>query len=188
MYQAPHTHSPSLTPPHPHTLTSFLQSQLAECEQQLLEKELLHEQVGRLVERVGKRVEGGREGTLQVAKRVSHYQARIKETTRRMMAVVSELSMQQVRNEFHLLIMNIFICTNTPQMKCIHVGKCRDLHVPSRVHDDIIITVCKHSSHMDIIHLHTPTYAHLHLHTPHNAHTTHKSLFHRPQHSVSSRS
>lgn len=60
--------------------------------------------MGRLVERVGKRVEGGREGTLQVAKRVSHYQARIKETTRRMMAVVSELSMQQVRNEFHLLI------------------------------------------------------------------------------------
>ena len=56
------------------------------------------------MERVGKRVEGGREGTLQVAKRVSHYQARIKETTRRMMAAVSELSMQQVRSEFEFCL------------------------------------------------------------------------------------
>ena len=57
------------------------------------------------MERVGKRVEGGREGTLQVAKRVSHYQARIKETTRRMMAAVSELSMQQVRSEFEFCLL-----------------------------------------------------------------------------------
>ena len=43
------------------------------------------------------RVEGGREGTLEVARKVNHYQAKIKETTRKMMALVSELSMQQVR-------------------------------------------------------------------------------------------
>lgn len=46
---------------------------------------------------MGVRVEGGREGTLEVARKVNHYQAKIKETTRKMMALVSELSMQQVR-------------------------------------------------------------------------------------------
>lgn len=45
---------------------------------------------------MGVRVEGGREGTLEVARKVNHYQAKIKETTRKMMALVSELSMQQV--------------------------------------------------------------------------------------------
>ena len=72
------------------------QTQLGACEQQLLEKELLYEQVGKLVSRASQRAEGQRESTLTVAKKVNQYQAKIKETTRKMMALVSELSMQQV--------------------------------------------------------------------------------------------
>ena len=68
-----------------------------ECEQQLLEKELLHEQVGKLTERASKKVEGQRASTLAVAKKVNNYQTRIKDMTRKMMALVSELSMQQVQ-------------------------------------------------------------------------------------------
>jgi hypothetical protein len=37
----------------------------------------------------------GREETLELAKRVNDFQVRIKSTTRRMMATVSELSMYQ---------------------------------------------------------------------------------------------
>ncbi len=40
--------------------------------------------------------ESRRSSTLAVAKKVNHYQSKIKETTRKMMALVSELSMQQV--------------------------------------------------------------------------------------------
>ena len=69
---------------------------MAECEQQLLEKELLYEQIGKLTERANKRVDGQRSSTLTVAKKVNHYQAKIKDLTRKMMALVSELSMQQV--------------------------------------------------------------------------------------------
>ena len=72
------------------------QGQLVECEQQLLEKELLFEQVGKLTERASKKVEGQQASTLAVAKKVNNYQSRIKDITRKMMAHVSELSMQQV--------------------------------------------------------------------------------------------
>ncbi len=68
-----------------------------ECEQQLLEKELLQEQVAKLTERAGKKVESQRASTLAVATKVNGYQSRIKAITRKMMALVSELSMQQVR-------------------------------------------------------------------------------------------
>lgn len=77
-------------------LPSF-QVQLGETEQRLLEKELLYEQVGKLVSRASQRAEGQRESTLAIAKKVNQYQAKIRETTRKMMALVSELSMQQVR-------------------------------------------------------------------------------------------
>lgn len=72
------------------------QSQLAECERELLEKELLCEQIGKLTDRAKKKVEGQRSSTLAVAKKVNHYQSKIKDLTRKMMALVSELSMEQV--------------------------------------------------------------------------------------------
>ena len=71
-----------------------------ECEQQLLEKELVQEQVGKLTERAQKKVESQRASTLAVAKKVNNYQARIKDVTRKMMALVSELSMQQVHVQY----------------------------------------------------------------------------------------
>ena len=52
--------------------------------------------MSKLAERAHGRSESQRESTLAVAKSVNGYQARIKEVTRRMMALVSELSMQQV--------------------------------------------------------------------------------------------
>ena len=72
------------------------QVQLSLCERQYLEKELLFEQVCKLTERANKKVETRRVSTLAVAKKVNHYQSRIKNATRKMMALVSELSMQQV--------------------------------------------------------------------------------------------
>ena len=51
-------------------------------------------------------MESQRGATLQVAGNVGHYQGRIRDTTRKMMALVSELSMQQVsqlRHSFDLI-------------------------------------------------------------------------------------
>ena len=75
---------------------SLVQTQLGESEHQLLEKELLYEQVCKLSGRAQEKVEGQKVSTLEVAKKVNYYQSKIKETTRKMMALVSELSMYQV--------------------------------------------------------------------------------------------
>lgn len=75
----------------------MLQDQLAHCEQHLLEKELLYEQVSKLTDRANRKVEVQRSTTLAVAKKVNQYQAKIKDVTRKMMAMVSELSMEQVK-------------------------------------------------------------------------------------------
>ena len=70
---------------------------MAHCEQHLLEKELLYEQVSKLTDRANRKVEVQRSTTLAVAKKVNQYQAKIKDVTRKMMAMVSELSMEQVK-------------------------------------------------------------------------------------------
>lgn len=72
-----------------------LETRLAEKEEQLLEKDLIFEQVERLVGRIRNKAEVGKDDTLNLAKSVNGVQARIKETTRKMMALVSELSMNQ---------------------------------------------------------------------------------------------
>ncbi|XP_052371494.1 coiled-coil domain-containing protein 146 [Oncorhynchus keta] len=68
---------------------------LAEREELLLEKDLVFEQVTRISQRIRAKAENGKQDTLQLAKKVNELQGRIKESTRRMMAVVSELSMRQ---------------------------------------------------------------------------------------------
>ena len=80
-----------------------LQVQLSWCEMQLLEKELLLEQVSKLTGQAKKTVEDRRSSTLAVAKKVNYYQSSINEVTRKMMALVSELSMQQVHAEYHYI-------------------------------------------------------------------------------------
>lgn len=62
------------------------------AQEQLLEKKLLLDQVTALTDRARREASEGREGTLQLATRVNEFQVKIKNLTRRMMAIVSELS------------------------------------------------------------------------------------------------
>lgn len=60
--------------------------------------------MSKLTDRASKRVDGQRESTLSVAKKVNSYQTKIKEANRKMMALVSELSMTQVSTALCKLI------------------------------------------------------------------------------------
>lgn len=75
----------------------LVQVQYSTSARQCLEKEFVLEQVTKLTDRAGKKAESRRASTLAVAKKVNHYQCKIKDATRKMMALVSELSMQQVK-------------------------------------------------------------------------------------------
>jgi len=79
-----------------HTKMTQLEDRLNVKKEQLLEKELVLEEVGSLSERLRFQAVEGREETLDIAKTVNEFQARIKKVTRRLMACVSELSMYQV--------------------------------------------------------------------------------------------
>lgn len=84
--------------PEPEDLAAKLQvleERVNDKKEQLLEKDLVLEEVSNLANRLRVQAFEGREDTLNVAKRVNEYQARIKGMTRRMMATVSELSMYQ---------------------------------------------------------------------------------------------
>uniref|UniRef100_A0A672QVM6 Coiled-coil domain containing 146 n=1 Tax=Sinocyclocheilus grahami TaxID=75366 RepID=A0A672QVM6_SINGR len=72
-----------------------LEVHLADKEIQLLEMELVYEQVTRLSQRFQIKAENGKEDTLHLAKKVNELQAQIRERTRKIMAVVAELSMRQ---------------------------------------------------------------------------------------------
>jgi len=72
-----------------------LEERLNDKKEQLLEKELVLEEVSSLSDKLRRQASEGRSDTLALAKRVNEFQSRIKETTRKMMATVSELSMYQ---------------------------------------------------------------------------------------------
>uniref|UniRef100_UPI00398EE4B2 coiled-coil domain-containing protein 146 isoform X2 n=1 Tax=Pristiophorus japonicus TaxID=55135 RepID=UPI00398EE4B2 len=72
-----------------------LELKLAGKEEQLLEKDLIAEQVTRLSERISLKAMNGKQDTLALAKKVNEMQVKVKGVTRKMMAVVSELSMEQ---------------------------------------------------------------------------------------------
>ncbi|BFZ08931.1 hypothetical protein BsWGS_11970 [Bradybaena similaris] len=74
-----------------------LETRLAEKEEKLLEKDLILDQVERILGRVQHKAEAGKADTLSLAKSVNNVQAKIKNITRKMMAVVSELSMNQAQ-------------------------------------------------------------------------------------------
>ncbi|XP_016406202.1 coiled-coil domain-containing protein 146 [Sinocyclocheilus rhinocerous] len=74
---------------------NHLEVHLTDKEAQLLEMELVYEQVTRLSQRIQIKAENGKEDTLHLAKKVNELQAQIRERTRKMMAVVAELSMRQ---------------------------------------------------------------------------------------------
>ncbi|CAH2275721.1 Hypothetical predicted protein [Pelobates cultripes] len=75
--------------------TEELEWRLAEKEEQLLEKDLLYEHVSRLSEQVRIKAENSKADTLTLAKTMNELQKKIKDTTRKMMSLIAELSMQQ---------------------------------------------------------------------------------------------
>ncbi|GMH49546.1 hypothetical protein TrRE_jg4562 [Triparma retinervis] len=86
-----------------------LEERLNEKKEKLLEKELVLEEVTTLTGKLRKQAGQGRNETLVLAQKVNEYQARIREVTRKMMAVVSELSMYQatamkLQQEKHLRV------------------------------------------------------------------------------------
>ncbi|EEY63762.1 MBO2, coiled coil flagellar protein [Phytophthora infestans T30-4] len=74
---------------------AYLEDRYHHKKEKLLEKELVLEEVTGLSNKLRTQASARRGETLELAKRVNDFQGRIKETTRRMMAVVSELSMYQ---------------------------------------------------------------------------------------------
>ena len=77
------------------TRIHLLEERVNNKKEQLLEKELVLEEVTSLSDKLRKQASEGRADTLRLAKRVNEFQSRIKDTTRKMMATVSELSMYQ---------------------------------------------------------------------------------------------
>nr|XP_055046099.1 coiled-coil domain-containing protein 146 [Misgurnus anguillicaudatus] len=75
-----------------------LEVQLTEKEALLLEIELVYEQVTHLSQRIRNKAENGKEDSLHLAKKMNELQAQIRERTRKMMAVVGELSMRQAES------------------------------------------------------------------------------------------
>lgn len=74
-----------------------LEFKLARIEEQCLEKELIFEQVNRLTEKINSKVDVSKDDTLNLAKKVNLIQSQIKDTTKKMMASVSELSLSQTK-------------------------------------------------------------------------------------------
>ncbi|CAK8672362.1 coiled-coil domain-containing protein 146-like [Clavelina lepadiformis] len=72
-----------------------LEIRLSEKEENLLERDLVFEQAIRLAERIRSKVDIGKNDSLTLAKKVNGFQSRIKDVTRKMMSLVSELAMKQ---------------------------------------------------------------------------------------------
>lgn len=72
-----------------------LEQRLSIKEEQSLEKDLILEQVNRLIERLSTKADAGKDDTLSLAKKVNDLQNKIKDITRKMMATLSELTIHQ---------------------------------------------------------------------------------------------
>jgi hypothetical protein len=72
-----------------------LEQRLSIKEEQSLEKDLILEQVHRLIERLSTKADAGKDDTLALAKKVNDLQNKIKDITRKMMATLSELTIHQ---------------------------------------------------------------------------------------------
>ncbi|KAM5173074.1 coiled-coil domain-containing protein 146 [Mantella aurantiaca] len=75
--------------------TEELELRLIEKEENLMEKDFLYEQISKLSDRIRIKAENGKEDTLTCAKKMNELQNKIKDTTRKMMSRIAELSMQQ---------------------------------------------------------------------------------------------
>lgn len=72
-----------------------LEERLNDKKEQLLERQLVLEEITGLADRLKAQAVEGRSRSLGLAKEINEYQGRIRTTTRKMMATVSELSMYQ---------------------------------------------------------------------------------------------
>lgn len=98
------------------TKMAFLEERYSQKKEQLLEKELVLEEVTSLSNKLRVQATERRGETLELAKKVNDFQGKIKETTRKMMAVVSELSMYQatamkLQQEKHDATVDVEECT-----------------------------------------------------------------------------
>merc|ERR1719174_3422123 len=75
--------------------TQDLEERLNDKKEGLLEKELILEEVSALSHKLRQQAVDGRQGTMELSKKVNVFQSRIKDVTRKMMSTVSELSMYQ---------------------------------------------------------------------------------------------
>lgn len=92
-----------------------LQERLDQKKELLLEKELMLEEVTNLTVKLRNQAMGRRDETLDLAKRASDFQSKIRSTTRQMMALVAELSMYQatalkLQQEKHLRLSELEMC------------------------------------------------------------------------------
>ncbi|CEM02393.1 unnamed protein product [Vitrella brassicaformis CCMP3155] len=80
------------------TLTAklqWLEERLNEKKEKLLEKELVFDEISAFSEKLRLQAVDGRSDTLELSHKVNLFQTRLKELTKKMMAIVSELSMYQ---------------------------------------------------------------------------------------------
>ncbi|XP_053320353.1 coiled-coil domain-containing protein 146 [Spea bombifrons] len=72
-----------------------LELHLTEKEQCLMEKDFLYEHISQLSDKLQQKTESGKEDTIALAKKMNELRKMIKDTNRKMMALIAELSMQQ---------------------------------------------------------------------------------------------
>lgn len=72
-----------------------LEERLNLKKEQLLEKELVLDEVTHLVDEFKQRAEVGRQSTLEVSEKINDFQSRLKDLTRKMKAIVSEMAVCQ---------------------------------------------------------------------------------------------
>ncbi|GAX79502.1 hypothetical protein CEUSTIGMA_g6943.t1 [Chlamydomonas eustigma] len=75
-----------------------LEERLNDKKESLLEKELILEEITGLSDKLRAQASDGRSDTLELARRVNDYQSRLRTVTRKVMAIVSELSMYQAQS------------------------------------------------------------------------------------------
>ncbi|XP_032298218.1 coiled-coil domain-containing protein 146 isoform X2 [Coturnix japonica] len=84
-----------LSPPELRKKIEQLEEELVQKEEKLLETEMIYEHIVRLTDRIRATAENGQQGTMLLATRINELQQKIKDRTKKMMALVAELSMKQ---------------------------------------------------------------------------------------------
>ncbi|XP_065599771.1 coiled-coil domain-containing protein 146 [Cyrtonyx montezumae] len=84
-----------LSPPELQKKIDQLEVELVQKEEKLLETDLIYEHISQLTDRIRATAENGKQDTLLLAMRINELQKKIKNRTKKMMALVAELSVKQ---------------------------------------------------------------------------------------------